>query len=212
MAEIENNANATADLLNNLLQCAKLDWSEEPNTITVFRADHLLEQVVATCQSPAAEKRLELRCSCSAGVQIRTDQTKLERILSNLISNAVKYTESGSVRVVAECASGALEIHVIDTGIGLSAEQQARLFEEFYQVQNHARDRKKGFGLGLSIARRLARQLGGDIEVESAAGKGSRFSVLLPGVVVVVGSAAATSAASALTGTGVAGAAAAADS
>jgi signal transduction histidine kinase len=183
LQEIETNARATAELLDSLLQCARLDWSEPPSELTEFELEPFLAGLVRAHSSVAAEKQLALRCECSGRAVVRTDRIKLERVLTNLLTNAIKFTASGSVRLVAECASGALEIHVIDTGVGLSAEQQARLFEEFYQVQNYERDRKKGFGLGLSIARRLARQLGGDIEVDSAIGRGSRFSILLPGVV-----------------------------
>jgi signal transduction histidine kinase len=181
--EIESNAQATAELLDSLLQCARLDWAEEPNAISKFHLSNVLNHVITACQPAAAEKGLYLRCECPDHVHVQTDRTKIERILTNLISNAVKFTEQGGVRVVVECASGAMEIHVIDSGVGLTSAEQERLFEEFYQVQNYARDRKKGFGLGLSISRRLARQLGGDIEVSSAAGRGSRFSFLLPAVV-----------------------------
>jgi signal transduction histidine kinase len=72
---------------------------------------------------------------------------------------------------------------VIDTGVGIDPKVHHQLFDEFYQVHNHERDRNKGFGMGLAIAQRLARQLGGDITVDSALGRGSRFSVCLPGVV-----------------------------
>lgn len=183
IAEIESNAQATSELLDTLLQCARLDWSEEPNKLAVFPVETFLSHLVSATQAAASQKNLTIRCECPTGAMIETDRVKLERILNNLLTNAIKFTDAGSIRVVAECASGALEIHVIDTGIGLNMEQQERLFEEFYQVQNHGRDRKKGFGLGLSIARRLARQLGGEIEVQSAVGNGSRFSILLPGVV-----------------------------
>jgi signal transduction histidine kinase len=183
LLEIETNARATAELLDSLLQCARLDWSEPPNAMTEFELAPFLGALIRANATAAEGKRLALDCECPPGAVIETDRMKLERVLTNLLTNAIKFTPSGSVRLVAECASGAMEIHVIDTGMGLSPEQQARLFEEFYQVQNYERDRKKGFGLGLSIARRLARQLGGDIEVDSAIGRGSRFSILLPGVV-----------------------------
>jgi signal transduction histidine kinase len=182
--EIQSNARATAELLDRLLQCAKLDWMEDPNVLSNFRLLSLLEQLVGACQPEANHKSLYLRCNCDESVFVQTDRHKLERILMNLLSNAVKFTNDGGIRIATECASGALEIHVIDTGMGVVREEKARLFEEFYQVQNYGRDPKKGVGLGLSISRRLARQLGGDIEVESSAGGGSRFSILLPGVVV----------------------------
>lgn len=180
--EIEANSHATAELLQSLLQCARLDWTEEPNTVSVFPLRGMLQTAVSNVQPSADQKALEFRIDCPAETMIETDRLKLDRVVMNLLTNAVKFTDNGSIRITAECASGALELHVIDTGIGLSAEQQAHLFEEFYQARNSERDRRKGFGLGLAIARRLARQLGGDIEVQSAPGNGSRFSILLPGV------------------------------
>jgi signal transduction histidine kinase len=114
-------------------------------------------------------------------VILRTDRAKLERILSNLVSNAVKFTTSGGVRLDAQRAGHGVEIHVIDTGIGIGAAARGRLFDEFFQLHNHERDPRKGVGLGLAIARRIAAQLDGDIEVESSPGGGSRFTVVLPG-------------------------------
>jgi len=110
------------------------------------------------------------------GTQIQTDPAKLERIINNLVSNAVKFTNHGSIRVEVDHSEDGFEIHVTDTGVGIPAEHQGRLFDEFYQINNDERDRKKGFGLGLSISRRLARQLGGDLVVDSA--PGPRESVL----------------------------------
>jgi len=149
-----------------------------------FHLEPMLRGVAAGSDAAARARGLDLRVACPAGVYVRTDRVKVERVLTNLVSNAVKFTERGSVRLVAECASGALEVHVIDSGVGLSADQQSRLFEEFYQATNPERDSRKGFGLGLAISRRLARHLGGDIEVASSPTRGSRFSLLLPGVIV----------------------------
>ena len=182
--ELEAGARAAADLLETLLQSARLDWSEEPNQITDFPLEESLAAVASLSQVAAMRKGLSLICQCPQGLRVRTDRVKLERILANLVNNAVKFTVTGGIRVVAEFAGRGLEVHVVDTGPGIASEQQARVFEEFFQVQNHERDRDKGFGLGLAIARRLARQLGGDVEVESAVGAGSRFTVLLPDAIV----------------------------
>jgi signal transduction histidine kinase len=100
------------------------------------------------------------------------------------VNNAIKFTPSGSITLDVERSEGAIELHVIDTGIGIAEADQARLFQEFFQAGNAERDRAKGFGLGLAIARRLALQLGGDLTVQSAPGRGARFSVLLPAVAV----------------------------
>lgn len=104
--------------------------------------------------------------------------------MSNLAGNAVKFTQSGSVTLHAEWSGRDLEVHVLDTGIGIPTEQLPLIFEEFRQLGNDQRDHRKGFGMGLPIARRLVKSLGGEIQVQSAVGRGSRFSVVLPGVVV----------------------------
>ncbi len=181
--EMEAGARATADLLDALLQCARLDWIGDPVQKTTFDLDEVLAMVIAGSQAQASQKGLNLRLECPLHLRILTDKVKLERIVANLVANAVKFTDTGSVRVAVQTAASGLEIHVVDTGQGMSPQQQEHAFDEFYQVQNRERDRSKGFGLGLAIARRMARQLGGDIELESALGSGSRFSVLLPGAV-----------------------------
>jgi signal transduction histidine kinase len=133
------------------------------------------------------QKGLMLRVITAHGAKIHTDRLKLDRILSNLLSNAIKFTNVGEIRIEPQRVGDGIEIHVIDSGIGIEPKVRERLFEEFFQVQNHERDPRKGFGLGLAIARRLARQLGGDIQVDSGVGSGSRFTVVLPGVVVTDG-------------------------
>jgi signal transduction histidine kinase len=140
----------------------------------------MLEEVVRSSRKAAEEKGLEIRWQCSAGLAVKSDRSKLDRIMQNLVANAIKYTERGAVRIEVQAAGAGVELHVIDTGVGIAAEDQPRLFDEFFTLHNHERDPKKGFGLGLAIARRLARQLGGDISLDSAPGRGSRFTVLLP--------------------------------
>lgn len=186
LSEIEESARATADLLESLLQCAKLDWAAEPNVLATFPLDETLRKVKGICHQAADAKGLSFVTTCPPDVMLHTDHHKLERILVNLTDNAVKFTDAGGVRIVVECAGDHIEIHVIDSGMGLSAEQQSRLFEEFYQAGNHERNRDKGFGLGLAIAHRLAGQLGGHISVASAVGGGSRFTLGLPGIVATV--------------------------
>lgn len=180
---IEASARVAAELLDGLLQCAKLDWVAEPNKESTFCLRELLIEAVHGSQREAEEKRLAVSVECADDFQICTDRIKLERVVANLVSNAVKYTRQGSVKISCVSAGQNLEVHVIDTGSGLSPEQQAYVFDEFYQVKNHERDRTKGYGLGLAIARRLVRQLGGEIELDSTLGAGSRFSIILPGVV-----------------------------
>src|SRR5262249_53398933 len=112
------------------------------------------------------------------------DRFKLERILTNLIQNAVKFTNGGgSVNIAAEANGHDLSIHISDTGVGIAPEHREMLFQEFFQAHNVERDRSKGFGLWLALAWRLARQLGGDIRCHSELGRGSRFTIYLPGAI-----------------------------
>jgi signal transduction histidine kinase len=181
---IRNNSTAIARMLDTLLDYASLECSTRLPNMAPFELSSLRASVIERLILIAQAKGLSLRCSLPSDLHIRTDRAMLERILDNLVSNAVKYTDQGVVRVEADVAGRDLEIHVIDTGRGISADEQGRIFDEFYQVGNSERNSTKGYGLGLAIARRLAGLLGGQITVESAPGQGSRFSVLLSNVVV----------------------------
>jgi signal transduction histidine kinase len=183
MSQIEASARSAEEMMESLLECARMDWQEEPNHIETFALADLLRACVVEIQPLADNKGLYLQVGDPGHLTIKTDRRKLQRILGNLLANALKFTEQGGVRIAVESAHAALEVHVIDSGVGVSLEQQGRVFEEFYQVDNYARDCQKGFGLGLAIARRLARQIGGEITMESAVGYGSRFTVALAGVV-----------------------------
>lgn len=181
--QIEASVVATSDLLHALLEAAR-DGAGDSTSASVLALDEQLTHVQTACRASAQQKGLALRVTAAAGLCVRVDRVKLERVLLNLIDNAIKFTDTGSVHVEAQRSGGDVQIHVVDTGVGIAPQHQARLFEEFYQVANAHRDRRQGFGLGLPVARRLARQLGGDILIESAPGRGSRFTVSLPGVVV----------------------------
>jgi signal transduction histidine kinase len=180
VAGMKSSARATADLLESLLDYTRLDWISEPNNSAQFSLKDAVEAACITPRAMAVKNGLTLANRVPGGLMMTTDRVKFERVLGNLLSNAVKFTRTGGVRVEAQRSGHDLELHVIDTGIGIAPEHQDRIFEEFFQVHNHERDRSKGFGLGLPIARRLARQLGGDIHLESTNG-GSRFTVVLPG-------------------------------
>ena len=178
--EIKTAARSAGDLLDCLLEYARLDWSNDNNVVTRVDLAQLIDDILSASQGAAAEKNLFLTAKVPPGAVITTDRMKVERILQNLVTNAIKFTERGGIRVEVEHSSSGVDIHVIDTGVGIPAELHERLFEEFFQVSNIERDKAKGFGLGLAIARRLSRQLSGDVTVSSAVGGGSRFSLHLP--------------------------------
>ena len=122
---------------------------------------------------------------CDAGIGALTvDPMRLRQILLNLLSNACKFTKQGEVTLRAsKVLNGGnwIELAVSDTGIGMTAEQQGRLFEEFSQAEASTAQKFGGTGLGLAISRKLARMMGGDVTVTSELGKGSVFTVRLPG-------------------------------
>src|SRR5262249_23503333 len=127
----------------------------------------------------ARAKNLRLQV-ISSGAWIRSDFILLERILFNLVSNAVRYTRTGGIVVGCRRRADVLQIEVCDTGIGIPEDQQRAVFGEFHQVATEDRDRGGGLGLGLAIVERLCRLLGHSIELTSKLGKGSRFVIKVP--------------------------------
>jgi signal transduction histidine kinase len=180
IGEIKASVRLTADLLDGLLEYARLETGSDHAVASAFSLDELLREVISTHAPLAARKSLLLGVAPVTGITLNTDRLRLERILNNLVGNAIKFTMAGSVHLEVQSSSHQIEIHVIDTGIGIAPEHQRRLFEEFFQVQNHERDRQKGFGLGLAISNRLAHQIGGELRVQSTFGNGSQFTIACP--------------------------------
>jgi CheY-like chemotaxis protein/anti-sigma regulatory factor (Ser/Thr protein kinase) len=138
----------------------------------------LLEKVATRFRGDAEAKGLTLRV-VKTSLWASTDPRALERVLSNLVANAVRYTERGRVVVGVRRRASRVALLVGDTGVGIAPRHQRKIFEAFYQSSNPDRDRRKGFGLGLAIVERLALALGSHVEVVSELGRGSLFSVLL---------------------------------
>jgi adenylate cyclase len=142
-------------------------------------------QVIETARQLAEQNKNRLVVDAQENLGALTvDPMRLRQILLNLLSNACKFTKAGEVKLAArKVSSGSnfVEFAVSDTGIGMTAEQQAKLFEEFSQADATTAQRFGGTGLGLAISRKLARMMGGDVTVTSEPGKGSVFTVRLPG-------------------------------
>jgi signal transduction histidine kinase len=179
---LQANARALADLVGDLLDLTRIDAAQgKLQTAEVSLNDLLAEE--AACVRPLAEaKGLWLKVEVpEAELRLRSDRTKLVRIVGNLLGNAIKYTITGGVTAGASREpDGTTLIRVADTGIGIAPEQLEHIFDEFVQLRNPEGDRSKGHGLGLAICRRLVEALGGHITVESQTGHGSRFTVRLP--------------------------------
>jgi signal transduction histidine kinase len=190
LARIKQGAKETSGLLNNFLDLGRLDWSEDPNQVVTFDLGAIVSEIAAVSGAAAGAKGLTLNVLARQGVSVSTDKNKVQRIVSNLIDNAVKFTpgskESGRPGVITieveEGRAGEAAVHVADTGEGIAPDQAEHIFDEFYQVHNQERSRKKGYGLGLAIAQRLAQQLGGTLALSSKLGEGSRFTLRLPRV------------------------------
>jgi signal transduction histidine kinase len=184
VTQMKVTARVAADLLNSFLELGRLDWEVEKTTLSEFDLADVLRDVITRLQPEADRKQIELKSTMLLpSLKVRTDRVKLGRILDNLTNNAVKFTQSGHVHLSAETRATDLTITVSDTGPGISPENVKKLFQEFYQVQNDERSYAKGFGLGLTIARKLADHLGAKVSVDSELGRGSRFTVVLPGAV-----------------------------
>jgi signal transduction histidine kinase len=162
------------------IEAGKLELNPEPVNLA-----RLIDEVVGTA-SQLAEKnqnRLVVDGADDLG-PLTTDPMRLKQILLNLLSNACKFTKEGEVALRARrVADGCdwIELAVSDTGIGMTPEQQAKLFQDFTQADSLTARRYGGTGLGLALSRKLARMMGGDVTVASEAGKGSVFTVRLPG-------------------------------
>jgi two-component system, sensor histidine kinase len=168
-------------LLNGLFDLSGL----ESGNVTVAKRPVMLGALLAELHNafagPAQAQGLRFQVVQPHGLWLDTDPVLLSRVLSNLLANALRYTTHG--RVLVGCrrrAGGLVEIQVLDTGIGIAPHEQARIFGDFYQVANVARERERGMGLGLATAQRSAHLLGGTIQVRSVPGRGSVFSATLP--------------------------------
>jgi signal transduction histidine kinase len=162
------------------IEAGKLDLNPEPIDLA-----RLIDEVIGTAGQLAErnQNRLIVEAQENLGA-LTADSMRLKQILLNLLSNACKFTKAGEVRLrVRKVADGRdwVELAVADSGIGMTAEQQAKLFQDFTQADSLTARRYGGTGLGLAISRKLARMMGGDVTVTSELGKGSVFTVRLPG-------------------------------
>jgi len=176
---IEAAVTALQGLLDALLDVSRLDAGVVNANLSDFPLSGLLGRIESTFAPEATDRHLHFRvkhCRLAA----HSDPVLLERILINLVANALRYTERGGILVGCRRRGDRVRIEVWDSGVGIAPEHQQSIFQEFYQVGNPERDRKKGLGLGLSIATRLARLLGGRIDVRSVPGRGSVFAVEVP--------------------------------
>jgi len=183
---IRRNGNALLELIGNILDLSKVEAERLSFEFVDCRPQDLVQDVLATAQVRAREKGLSLAVHYDFPLPetMRTDPIRLRQILMNLVGNAIKFTDQGSVRISVGClpqSNDSLQMRFVvsDTGIGIRPEKISDLFQPFMQVDSSAARRYGGTGLGLAISKRLATMLGGDIHVTSTPGQGSTFTVTL---------------------------------
>jgi signal transduction histidine kinase/DNA-binding response OmpR family regulator len=175
-------------LINDILDLSKIEAGKMEMHVESFSIGSLIEDVVTTIR-PLVEKngnRLHVECPADLGT-MRADPTRVRQALLNLTSNAAKFTEGGLITITAtrrrQDDGDWVTVAVADTGIGMTAEQTAKLFQDFMQADASTSRKYGGTGLGLAISRRFCRLMGGDITVQSAPGHGSTFTISLPATV-----------------------------
>jgi len=177
-------------LINDILDLSKIEAGRMELHLESFPLVAMIEDVAKTIEPIAVKNRNRIIVDCPRDLgAMHADQTRLRQALLNLASNANKFTENGSVTIAGQ--SGRLDgdnwitIAVIDTGIGMTAEQMSKLFQEFSQADASTNRKYGGTGLGLAISKRFCQMMGGDITVESEPGRGSTFTIRLPRIVEI---------------------------
>ena len=181
LKRVESNGRHLLGLINAVLDLSKI----EAGQFTLDLADYSLQNVAQTVYNAVEPLALDKKLVFKAEVQSdlppgRGDERRLTQVLLNLVGNAIKFTDAGEVVIKADASDGTFNLAVRDTGPGISAADQAKLFQEFQQADNSNTRKKEGTGLGLAISKRIIEMHGGRIWIESQVGQGSTFFVTLP--------------------------------
>jgi PAS domain S-box-containing protein len=181
LAKIDSAGKHLLSVINDILDLSKIEAGKMELFLETVALGPLIGDVASTIRSLVEQRgnRFEVRVPAELG-SMRTDATRLRQVLLNLLSNASKFTERGVVSLDVQRETAQLVIRVRDTGIGMTPEQRAKLFEAFAQADASTAGKYGGTGLGLAICRRLCRMMGGDVMVDSVYGEGSTFTVQLP--------------------------------
>jgi len=177
----KNSASHLLSLINDILDISKIEAGKVELSLGEFSLDDVVREVVEILSPMANEKGLELTKEVPEGITLFSDRRRMKQVLMNLASNAVKFTDQGSVKIAARVpGDDNLEVRVIDTGAGIKEEDIDKLFQPFQQIDVSLTKKHEGTGLGLYLAKKLADLLGGDISAESEYGKGSEFTFIVP--------------------------------
>jgi signal transduction histidine kinase len=169
------------ELINDVLDLSRIEAGRLELRLEAFDMMAAIDEVLATIRPQAVAKSLNLGAPVPLSISLHADRVRFKEILYNLLSNAVKFTpEGGRIRVDAITRDSLAEVSVSDTGVGIPAEEQAAVFDKFYQVGSTTRGVREGTGLGLAITKQLVEAHGGRIWLESEPGRGSHFHFTMP--------------------------------
>jgi signal transduction histidine kinase len=169
------------NLINGILDLSKIESGRTEVYVETFKLDDVVRLATSTVEPMLKDGHVHLVTELANDLPLmKTDRDKLRQVILNLLSNAVKFTEEGEIKVSAWQENSALKLMISDTGIGMKKEALDYIFEEFRQADMSSTRRYGGTGLGLAIAKKFVNLMGGDIAVESEAGKGSKFTLTLP--------------------------------
>ena len=185
MEKIQRSGKLLLALINDLLDLSKIEAGKIDLYLETFNVNELIEGIIATVNPLVQKNNNQLILeNHTSGLMLHADQAKVRQSILNLLSNAAKFTYEGNIYLRIQCYSDANQEWIIfavqDTGIGLSLEQQDRLFQPFTQADASTTQKYGGTGLGLALSRQFCRLQGGDITVSSELGKGSCFTITLP--------------------------------
>jgi signal transduction histidine kinase/DNA-binding response OmpR family regulator len=182
LERISGNSRDLSEFINKILDFSKIEAGHMDVYAEAVELADVVERAVAVAEGLRGNRQINIETHLEEDLPtLRSDKTKLQQILMNLVSNAVNFTEAGEIKVSAtRAADNRIRLSVSDTGSGIAEADLGKIFEEFRQLPNRNRQAKSGTGLGLAITRRLVTLLGGEIEVESQPGEGSTFQVTLP--------------------------------
>jgi len=178
LGKLQSSCDSLESLLDSLLDLSRAEAGSQPLNVADISLQPIFERIEREFTDQAQAKKLRLRVVPAERV-VRSDPILLERILRNLVANALRYTEHGAILVGCRQRGGRLRIEVRDSGIGIPQHLHGDIFHDFYQLGNPERDRRKGLGLGLAIVRALAIQLGHGIDLRSAPAAGTTFTITL---------------------------------
>ena len=181
LKRLESNGRHLLGLINDVLDLSKIEAGQLVLDLSDYSLEDIAQTVRSTLEPLAADKKLALKVEVSPKMPAGYgDGRRLTQVLINLVGNAIKFTDTGEVVIMAGATNGSFHLSVRDTGPGISAADQAKLFQEFQQADNAITRKKGGTGLGLAISKRIVEMHGGKIWVESQVGKGSTFSFTVP--------------------------------